>query len=230
MTKGGITMKNTIKALKYAFAQMNHPLVYFAFLVYLVLFVAPSFAVLYFVSDHKFNVLFFKIPMMNAFNGVFLPMLMIIKSFIGNSKYNYSLSFSKKLHTVVPVILSFTLSIAVFIIFAVLAGRNSGREFRAAVILIGSAGFSLIGITASLSGARGRDFLIPFILAFAFIGSMTDKIIEMVNVACPVGYASVIAVVIFAVSIVSSILYLNVIWNKKSRFIKTVYSNLAGKF
>ena len=224
-------MKSTLKALRYTFIQINKPATWLIILGYFAICCGPTFLVLYDVSERKFDSLSLKIPMMSALNSVFLPMAFIFKTHTGGCKYHYSISFAKKLHTVVPVIFAFTLSTAICISYIALAGRGYGRASLAAVILFASTEFSLIGIVSSLCEARVRDFLIPFIIAIVFGQCLTDNMIRVVNTVFSVNYAIVTAVLIFALSITFTILYLNRLWNKKSRFIKikTGNSYLYGK-
>ena len=86
-------MKSTLKALKYAFIQINKPVTWLAVIAYLILFTAPGFIVLGVVSDSKFNVLTFKIPMTCAMNAIFLIIMAVFRLYICSCKYNYSLSF-----------------------------------------------------------------------------------------------------------------------------------------
>ena len=213
-------MKNTLKALKYTFMQINKPFTCLVVFGYMALLLVPVFMILHFVSYRKFDVLSLKIPMMNAFTAIIIPMAFIIKIHLSSCKYNYSLSFAKELHTVVPAILSYTVSIAVFILFVSLAGQNFGRESLAAILLIGSAGFSMIGAAASFSASRVRDFLIPVILAVVFSGLLTDRLVDLLAAVFSVAYAAVISVLVFAVSIAVTVFRLNRIWMNKSRFIK----------
>ena len=224
-------MKSTLKALKYAFIQINKPVTWLAVIAYLILFTAPGFIVLGAVSDSKFNVLTFKIPISNAMNAIFLIIMILFRLYICNCKYNYSLSFSKKLFTVVPVIFSFTLSIALCTLFISLAGRGCGRESLSAVFLIGSTAFSLIGIASAFCCARIQDCIISYLLTISFCYFLTDNLISMITTAIPVALAVIISMLVFVLSISFTILYLNMIWKNKTRFknLKNGYSYLFGK-
>ena len=224
-------MKSTLKALKYAFIQINKPVTWLAVIAYLILFTAPGFIVLGVVSDSKFNVLTFKIPMTCAMNAIFLIIMAVFRLYICSCKYNYSLSFSKKLFTVVPVIFSFVLSIVLCTLFISLAGRGCGRESLSAVFLIGSTAFSLIGIASAFCCARIQDYLISYLITVAFCSFLTDDLIKLITESIPVALAVIISMLVFALSISFTILYLNKTWKNKLRYknIRNVYSYLFGK-
>ena len=224
-------MKSTLKALKYAFIQINKHATWLAVIAYLILFTAPGFIVLGVVSDSKFNVLTFKIPMTCAMNAIFLIIMAVFRLYICSCKYNYSLSFSKKLFTVVPVIFSFTLSIALCTLFISLAGRGCGRESLSAVFLIGSTAFSLIGIASAFCCARIQDYLISYLITVAFCSFLTDGLISLITASIPVALAVIISMLVFVLSISFTILHLNKTWKNKLRYknVKNVYSYLFGK-
>lgn len=213
-------MKSTLKALKYTFLQINRPATWLMLVGYSTFCMGLIFLLLYEISERKFDSLSLKIPMMIALNSVLFPMMIIFKWHTGSCKYHYSLSFAKKLHTVVPVIFSFTLSIAICIILIALAGRGCGRDSLAAVILFYSIELSLIGIVASLCCTRVQDFLISLILAIVFGQCLTDGMIKAITDIFPVTFAVVISVLIFVLSITFTVFYLNRIWKNKSRYIK----------
>ncbi len=223
-------MKSTLKALKYTFLQINRPATWLMMLGYSTFCMGLIFFILYEVSKSKFDSLSLKIPMMCSLSSILFPMVIIFKWHTGSCKYHYSLSFAKKLHTVVPVIFSFTLSIAICILLIALAGRGWGRASLAAVILFSSAEFSLIGIAASFCSTRVRDFLISLILAFVFGQCLTDGMIKAITDVFSVTIAIVISVLIFVLSIAFTVFYLNRLWKNKSRYIKLKNDNfLVGK-
>ncbi len=214
-------MKNTIKALKYAFAQMNRPLVYLVIILSLLLCIVPNVLTLLAMDSYMKDTFVVGMINMTALNAVFLPMCCINRYSINNCKYSFSLSFANKLHTVVPAVLSFSASIIIFTFYVILLGVKCGKEVAAAELIAGSVGFALIAMLSSLTGARLRDIIIPFVICFFNGETAIFKVIDLKTfAAAPLPAAVLIAVAVFALSFIVTRWYLNVIWNKKSRYIK----------
>ncbi len=219
-------MKSTLKAFKYSFKLVN--LLVTASL--LILFLLMSFYPL--VNELKYITKYASDPEMfeyirNDILEVSLISLVVVLSFmgyinqmIGNSKFSYSVSCARKLHTVVPVIYAYIPLVFIFTVVVLLTAMKLGVKAISAAFIPGALCYSVFGLVSILYMKRQRDAIILFILFMVCFMTFTSHDDGLVKLNIPVPIVIVLSYTVLAAGFVLTCRYMNRLWDKKIRYKK----------
>ena len=219
-------MKSTLKALKYSFKLLNHPFTYGMLIFSLIYTIRPIVDTILLFKDYELEAYTIRLFSEDLIFSIIMSIIWIcilmayINARIGSCKYNYSVNFARKLHTVVPVIYSFFGVTLLFGVIVCIAAIKLGSSAFTAHYIIISVSVALIGVASSATCKRKADFIVPYIIAYmifeiAFFRS--DELSE-INISAPAVIAT--SFIIIATGFVFSCWYMNHLWDKGVRFIK----------
>lgn len=150
--------------------------------------------------------------------GVFL-IAMIGNLKLHQNKFYASCCCAKALYTAAPIVTGLTISLPYDIILAITAAVNLGSAGLADVLINDSAGSALLVFIAACFGKKGLSWgaYIPYML-FMSISIIGKSGVLAGLLGKPVGLSAAIAVSVYVVSVVLSIVIVNVWWKKSDKF------------
>ncbi|MBQ5990797.1 MAG: hypothetical protein IJL67_15045 [Oscillospiraceae bacterium] len=221
-------MKSTLKAFKYSFKLVN-PLLATALLI--LLFICSSNPILSAVKriaeyrsnpdEYRFDFVSTHLLESSLFSLLTVWGFMVcINMLIVNCKFSYSVSFARKLHTIVPVIYAFIPVMMLFTITVFITAIELGSKAFSAVFIAGSICYSVTGIAGSVGYRIRRYAGINYILIMISFMSVViyDDVIMKLSISAPA--VIVLSYIILAAGFVFSCWYMNHLWDKGVRFIK----------
>ena len=219
-------MKSTLKALKYSLKLLNRPLTYGLLALSAIFMFSPVFHIVKEINEYNSDPYMLDLWYDDLLFGCMYPVLWVwimmcyINERIGNCKYNYSVTFARKLYTVVPVIYSFFAIILFFGTIVCIAAAKLGIESFTANFIMISLGITIVGVASSASSKRKADAVVPYILGFLIMGVTIVKSDRIAEIAVPAPVVIAVSFIIIAAGFVFSCWYMNHLWDKKVRFIK----------
>lgn len=139
---------------------------------------------------------------------------------IQNNKFYASCCCGKELYTAAPIVTVFVISLINDVAFAASAAANLGSKGLSDVLIIDSVGSSMLILAAACYGKKKLSFgfVIPYFL-FVSIPGVIGKLGILDGIfSLSVGLSAVIAVSVYVVSVVLSLVVVNAWWKKSDRF------------
>lgn len=136
------------------------------------------------------------------------------------NKFYASCCCGKILYTAAPIITAFALVLLYDIVFAIAAAAGLGSAGLADMLVVDSGSSALVIIGAAGYGKKrmGWSFTIPYVLFIATPAIVSKSGILDGMLGQPVGVSTVIAVGVYAVSVIFSLLIVNAWWKKGDKF------------